>query len=319
MKKSLFGLYALCLLLSTAFLSSCDDDNEVSSADLNIVEFAQSDDNFSMLVDAVIKADLVETLSGNGEFTLFAPTNEAFQAFLDLAGTGTVAATPANVLAQVLTNHVIAGELFAADLTTGYASTLSATTFGNNVTASIFINTDGGVTINGTSNVDQANVDVSNGVIHVIDAVIAPPTLVTFALADPNFSSLVAALTATGLTTDFVSVLNGDGPYTVFAPTNTAFQALLDSNSDWNTIADIPVATLEAVLLYHVTAAGNVRAAQLSNGQQVTTLSNNASFSIDLTGTLPMIIAGSNEAMIIATDVQATNGVIHAIDAVILP
>jgi uncharacterized surface protein with fasciclin (FAS1) repeats len=142
---------------------------------------------------------------------------------------------------------------------------------------------------------------------------------VTFALADPNFSTLVQALTVTGLTTDFVSVLSGEGPFTVFAPTNAAFQALLDSNPDWNTLTDIPVATLEAVLLYHVTSAGNVRAEQLVNGQEVTTLSNGATFSIDLNGATPMIMAGSNQANIIATDVQATNGVIHAIDAVILP
>ena len=93
-----------------------------------------------------------------------------------------------------------------------------------------------------------------------------------------------------------------------------------DSNTSWSVVADIPVEVLESVLLYHVTDAGNVRSTQLSDGQQVTTLSNSATFSIDLTaGPNPMIMAGSNTAEIIATDVQATNGVIHAINAVILP
>jgi uncharacterized surface protein with fasciclin (FAS1) repeats len=161
-------------------------------------------------------------------------------------------------------------------------------------------------------------VTVSNGVIHVIDAVIAPPTVVTFATADPNFSSLVAALTATGLNTDFVNVLSGAGPFTVFAPNNAAFQALLDSNPDWNTVADIPVATLEAVLLYHV-ANGNVRSTDLVDNMEVTTLSNDAKFEIDLDQNPPMIMAGSNTANIVVTDVQTQNGVIHVIDTVILP
>lgn len=311
----------VCLFASSALFTSCDNDDDITQPDTpNLVEFAQNDPNFSLLVDAVVKADLAGVLSGDGPFTLFAPTNTAFQNFLDAAGTGTVANTPKEVLVQVLTNHVLAGEFPSTALTTGYATTLSATSFGNDVNASIFINTDGGVTINGTSDVVTADVPVSNGLIHVIDAVIAPPTVVTFATADPDFSSLVAALTAPGLSTDFVSVLNGDGPFTVFAPTNAAFQALLDSNASWNSVTDIPVDVLETVLLYHVTNAGNVRSSQLSNGQQVTTLAGGETFSINLDDpSKPRIIAGGNTANIVGFDVQAQNGVIHAIDTVILP
>ena len=321
MKKSLLWLSSLCLLFSATLFVSCDDDNDdATELSLNIVEFATSNPNYSLLAEAVVKAELDDALSGNGPFTLFAPTNDVFQTFLDGAGTNTVENTPKEILVQVLTNHVIAGEFKASDLSTRYYTTLSATEFGDEANTSIFINTDGGVSINGTVGVAQADVEVSNGVIHVIDEVIAPPTVVTFALADPNFSSLVTALTANGLTTNFVSVLSGNGPFTVFAPNNEAFEALLNSNDSWSVVADIPVEVLESVLLYHVTNAGNVRSTQLSDGQQVTTLSNSATFSIDLTaGPNPMIMAGSNTAEIIATDVQATNGVIHAINAVILP
>lgn len=311
----------VCLFASSALFISCEKDDDTTQPDTpNLVEFAQNDPNFSLLVDAVVKADLAGVLSGDGPFTLFAPTNTAFQAFLDAAGTGSVANTPKEVLVQVLTNHVLAGEFASTALTTGYATTLSATSFGDGVNASIFINTDGGVRINGTSSVTTADVPVSNGLIHVIDAVIAPPTVVTFAAADPNFSSLVAALTAPGLSIDFVSVLNGDGPFTVFAPTNTAFETLLNSNNAWNSITDIPVEVLENVLLYHVTDAGNVRSSQLVNGQQVPTLAGGETFSINLDNpSSPRIIAGGNTANIIGVDVQAQNGVIHAIDKVILP
>jgi uncharacterized surface protein with fasciclin (FAS1) repeats len=317
--KRVFMLPALLLTVMSSFLFvSCDNEDEPTPSTPNIVEFAQGDANFSLLVDAVIKAELVDVLSGNGPFTLFAPTNTAFQAFLDAAGTNTIENTPKDILVQVLTNHVIAGEFLSSSLSTGYQTTLSATAFGNDINANIYINTDNGVTINGQSDVVTPDVTVSNGVIHVIDAVIAPPTVVTFATADPNFSSLVAALTATGLNTDFVNVLSGAGPFTVFAPNNAAFQALLDSNPDWNTVADIPVATLEAVLLYHV-ANGNVRSTDLVDNMEVTTLSNDAKFEIDLDQNPPMIMAGSNTANIVVTDVQTQNGVIHVIDTVILP
>lgn len=316
--RLVFSMLFFALLSSFVFVS-CDDNDDPEPQTPNIVEFAQSDANFSLLVDAVVKAELVDVLSGDGPFTLFAPTNQAFQAFLDAAGTGSIDNTPKEVLVEVLTNHVIAGNFSSSDLTTGYQSTLSSTSFGNDITTSVYINTDQGVTINGDITVTGPNNTVSNGIIHVIDKVIASPTVVTFALADPNFSILVAALTTPGLTTDFVGVLTGDGPFTVFAPTNAAFEALLASNPDWNQLSDIPVATLEAVLLYHVTNAGNVRSTDLSDGQVVSTLSNAATFEIDLDNPMPMIMAGSNNANIIGTDVQAQNGVVHVIDTVILP
>ena len=224
---------------------------------------------------------------------------------------------PVDVLTTVLTYHVVSGDVRSTDLSTGYVESLSATPFG--VNASLFFNTDGGVTINGTSTVTGADNVVSNGVIHVIDQVILPANIVTFATSNPMFSSLVAALTRTDLSVDFVAALSGDGPLTVFAPTNDAFQALLDGNADWNTLADIPASVLESVLLYHVTSAGNVRSTDLSDGQNVPTLLENNNFTINLSGTTPVINATMNNANIIATDVQAINGVVHVIDAVILP
>lgn len=323
MKKSFLYLSSLFLLALTFTVVSCDNDDEEmpipTPTTPNVVEFASSNADFSILVDAVVKAGLDGVLSGDGPFTVFAPTNDAFQAFLDAAGTGSIENTPKDILVSVLTNHVISGDVKSTDLSTGYVNTLSATSFGSDITTSMYVNLDNGVTINGDVNVTGADNNVSNGVIHVIDKVIATPTVVTFAASNPDFSILVQALTATGLSVNFIDVLSGEGPFTVFAPTNDAFVALLDSNPDWNSLADIPVDLLETVLLYHVSGAGNVRSTDLSNGQEVPTLSEGNSFNIDLSGSTPQINAGSNTANIIATDVQATNGVIHAIDAVILP
>jgi uncharacterized surface protein with fasciclin (FAS1) repeats len=320
MKKSMFWLYGLLLLGAVTVFTSCDDDDNDDTdpvEETTIVSFASEDPNFSILVDAVVKAELDGVLSGDGPFTVFAPTNDAFQAFLDEAGTGSVENTPKEVLASVLTNHVLSGNVLSTDLTTGYFNTLSATAFGD-ATTSLYIDLSNGVTINGGSTVVSADNTVDNGVIHAIDAVIGLPTVVTFATSNPDLSILVEALTAEGLTTNFVDVLSGDGPFTVFAPTNDAFVALLNSNDDWNSLADIPTDLLETVLLYHVTDAGNVRAGMLTDGQEVPTLAGE-SFTIDLSGEVPGITAGSNAAKIIATDVQATNGVVHVIDTVILP
>lgn len=313
-------MFGLLLLGSATIFTACDNDDDTTEPveSNTIVDYVLSDPNFSLLKDAVVKAELDGVLSGDGPFTVFAPDNDAFQAFLNTIGTNTIENTPKEALVAVLTNHVLSGNVKSTDLSTGYFSTLSATGFGD-ATTSVFINLDGGVTINGTSKVTAADVAVDNGVIHVIDAVIDLPNIVTFALADPNFSSLVAALTADGLSTNFVEVLSGNGPFTVFAPTNAAFQALLDSNPDWNSLSDIPTAVLETVLLYHVTDAGNVRSTSLTDDMMVNTLASGESFTIDLSPATPTIIAGGNTAQIIATDVQGTNGVIHAIDTVILP
>jgi len=319
MKNSIL-LYGLLLTLMSGFvLVSCDDDDDdIDTGQQNVVEFAQNDPQFSMLVAALEKTNLDDVLATTSPLTVFAPTNAAFESFLQSAGTNTIEDTPVDVLAPVLTGHVVAGEFTSANLNTGYYATLNAPDFDAQINSLAFIDTDNGVTINGQASVTAADVDVSNGVIHVIDAVIPASTVVDFATADENFSTLVAALTREDLSTDFVSILSGEGPFTVFAPTNQAFQNLLNSNGDWNTLDDIPAQTLETVLSYHVTDAGNVRAGDLSNGQTVNTLAGE-SFTIDLTGQNPMIDAIGNTATIITTDVQSQNGVIHVVDTVLLP
>ncbi len=310
----LLSLFAIAAL--TTF-TACDDDDDDVQQPSTIVDFAQESDDYTLLAEAVVAAGLDGTLSEAGPYTVFAPDNAAFEALLaSNAAWSSIDDIPTDVLVAVLTNHVLADDLSSADLTTGYYSTLSATDFGS-ATTSLYINLDNGVTINGGPTVETADVDVSNGVIHGIDAVIGLPTIVTHATANPELATLVAALTQEGLGTDFVATLSGEGPFTVFAPTNEAFQNLLDSNDDWTTLSDIPSDVLASVLSYHVTTAGNVRAADIQQGMMVSTLAGE-SFTIDLGGENPTINAGANTANIIATDIQATNGVVHVIDEVLL-
>lgn len=200
MKKSMLWLSSLLLLGSVTIFTACNNDDETPTpAEPNtIVDYVLGDDNFSLLRDAVVKAELDGVLSGAGTFTVFAPDNAAFQAFLNAIGTNTIDNTPKEALVAVLTNHVLSGDVKSGDLSAGYFSTLKRYWFRRRHYQ--YLHQFGrGVTINGTASVTKADVNVDNGVIHVIDEVISLPTIVTFALADPNFSSLVAALTAEGL------------------------------------------------------------------------------------------------------------------------
>lgn len=315
MKKVLYGLFVA--LSATFLLNACKDDDEDPK---NIVELAQGDANLSTLVRALERTDLVGVLNGTDQFTVFAPTNAAFSAlFTTLSTPGntiTVENIDATVLKRTLLYHVVGGEVRSSAITTGYVK--SAATFGSTTNAlSLYIEKGSGVKINGSVNVTTADVDASNGVVHVVDKVITLPTVVNQALNNPNFTSLVVALTRADLGVDYVATLSGAGPFTVFAPTNAAFAALL-TELNLTSLNDIPEATLNAVLQYHVLGGANVVAAQLTEGQEVTALSGKK-FTIQLAGGAKIQDAQGRTSNIVVTDVQADNGVVHAIDKVLLP
>lgn len=314
MKKLIFGMF-LALSATLAF-TACGEDSEDSPK--NLVETAQATPELSSLVAALNRADLVQALSGNGPFTVFAPTNNAFSAFLAANGFATLNDVPVDVLKLVLLNHVVNGETRAAAVPAeGYLKTLA--TFGTtNSNLSLLAQSDAsGVRLNKDVKVTTADVIASNGVVHIVDAVIAPPSIVNHALNNPNFSILVSALTRPSLGVDYVGLLSGAGPFTVFAPTNAAFVALL-GELNLTSLDQVDDATLNAVLQYHVVSGANVLAGTLTNGQVVTPLAS-GTFSINLTGGAKIVDALNRSTNIIITDVQGTNGVVHAIDRVLRP
>lgn len=310
---------SLVSILFFAFTScSSDDDNAVIPQPQNIVEIALESPSLSSLVAALSAADggLVEVLQGDGPFTVLAPTNEAFASFLSANGFVSLEDVPTDVLSQVLLNHVIMANVTASDLTTtgaGYTNTSASGP--NNNAMSLYFNTSNGVTFNGLSTVTTADISASNGTIHIVDAVIDIPTVVTFATADPSFSTLVTALTELTPATDFVNILQGEGPFTVFAPTNEAFTAL----------PAIPAEeALTQVLLYHV-VSGNITSSDLTNSGETTaeTLQGD-SITITLPGTEGTIAnvtdaSGASDIGIVAVDVQSSNGVIHVLNKVMIP
>lgn len=316
LRKFLFKSTLLLASSMAVFVTSCNkDDDPVSNT---ITDIVVANDNFSTLEAAVVKANLQATLSGAGPFTVFAPDNAAFSA----AGITTAVLnglTPADV-STILLYHTIGARINAADVPAGPNAKVT-TASGD----SVFVTKNAsGVYINGVK-VTTADVAADNGVVHVIGSVLNPPAgnIVETAVAaglDSLVKAVTRATTAPGGDPTLAGTL-GSATLTVFAPTNAAFTQLLSALS-LTDINQIPVATLLAVLRYHV-VGGRAFSSDLSNGalpmlaggSTTTNLTNG-------TGGGPSILGngnGGNRSNITATNIVCRNGVVHLIDRVLLP
>ena len=217
--KNLLGLFLITFVAISFVACSDDDDVTPTPEPQSIVEIASDDAQFSTLVAALSRVNLVSTLEGAGPFTVFAPTNAAFEALgVDLSTISDEALT------EILLYHVLGAEVMAGDIEDGqtYVTTAASTAPNNNQLSMLIEKANGVVTINNAATVTTADVDATNGVIHIVDAVIMPLDVVGHAVANSNFSSLVGALgSATG---DLVTVLSGDGPFTVFCSSKQCFR-----------------------------------------------------------------------------------------------
>ncbi|PKM64784.1 MAG: hypothetical protein CVU96_01125 [Firmicutes bacterium HGW-Firmicutes-20] len=277
----------------------------VFAVEQDIVEIAIDNGNFTILVAALQEAELVETLKGEGPFTVFAPTDAAFAALLADLGVSASYLLGHPQLSEILTYHVVSGKVMSTDLTNGM---VALTVNGENVTFTV----NGGVKVN-DANVTIADIEASNGVIHVIDKVLIPsdfelyPTVVDIAVNNTGFSTLVAALTKAGL----VGALQGAGPFTVFAPTDAAFASLLAQlGVSAEYLLNHP--QLSEILLYHV-VSGRVLSTDLNDGMTPATL-NGETITVDLDGGVFI-----NDASVILADLEAGNGVVHVINKVLVP
>jgi len=311
------GMLSFAVLLSSCGGSNNDDKNG------NLADVAQKN-GFTALLAAVNKAGVASTLTAaNADLTVLAPTDAAFGALatqLGFANAGAmVAALPASDLGKILRYHIIPGARSAADLSAAGATLPTAYAF-DGAAARLALNTSSGVAFTdavlATSNVTAANVRADNGIIHGVDKVLVPPgvlNLVQMAQANPaSFSSLVAAVVAT----DLVPVLSGTGPFTVFAPTNAAFASAP---------AGLTKSQLTSVLTYHVLPA-QVLSGNIPFGTPVATLATTTlsgatvpAQTITINRNLTITDTTATAATILATDVRASNGVIHVIGKVLIP
>ena len=329
-----FKFILAIMILSTVFVA-CDEEDDFMMGDDDgsgmtdddvvvesntIVDFVNDNSDYSSLAAAIEAAGLTETLSGDTEYTVFAPDNDAFQALLDSNDAwSSLDDIDANTLELVLMNHVQSGIVMSSDLSTGYIESMAAAgPDGENV--SLYVNTDDGVMLNGMSTVETADIEVDNGVIHAVSSVIGLPDITTFATADPSFSILVSALTREDDYSFVETLMMSDdpAPFTVFAPVDDAFVALLDSNDDWSALGDIDSDLLADVLSYHVVTGANVTSGDLSIDMAVTTLQG-TDFTVNVGDNVTITDGNGGTSTVVLADVQATNGVIHAIDSVLLP
>ena len=311
-------LVAVC---SIALVAACGGDDDPVPGTLAQEATTRG---FTALVAAADKAGLVPALSASSSnLTVFAPTDAAFTSLATTLGfasaTAMVTALNGPTLAKILQYHVLPAKRTAADLVAG--GTTQATLYSFEGAAStLALNTTSGVKITDEvltqATVTTADVPASNGVIHVVDKVLVPPgvlNIVQMAQLNPTFSVLVEAVVAANL----AGMLSGTTPFTVFAPNNAAFTAALGELT--LTKAQLLASPgLAGILTYHV-VAGNVRAANviaLPKPAAVTTVQG-STFTVGTT--LGITDARARSATLLATDVIASNGVIHVIDKVILP
>ncbi len=306
----------MILFLSVMAISCSEEVEEPTPTTLTesntIVDVARAN-NFKILVEALERVNLTEALSGSDVYTVFAPTDDAFIALLSELSLDNLDQVDDATLTQILLNHVVKSKIVAADLEDGYATTLADGP--ESTKLSLLVS---GTKLNNRSEITAVDVMADNGVVHVINKVLTLPSAVNAALSNPEFSSLVAALTRKDLTTDFVATLSTEGPFTIFAPTNAAFQALLDSNDDWNGLGDIPKETLELVLKYHVIVGSNITSDEIEDGV-TPSMFDGGTITINTSNGVVITDGNNRTAEVKVANVQTFNGVIHAIDNVLLP
>jgi transforming growth factor-beta-induced protein len=310
MKKFIALLVSMMLFAMTPVTALSDKD---------IVDTAIDNGNFSILVQALYAADLVDVLRGEGPFTVFAPTDEAFENLLVDLGVTTSELLAHPRLKEVLLYHVLGDLVISSEITEGL-TTETALGLGEELEFTLI----GGVFVN-DAEVVIPDVMASNGVIHVIDKVLVPEaffiefdTVVDIALSSEDFSILVAALEATGLD----EALLGEGPFTVFAPTNAAFEALL-AELDITAEELLGQSELAKVLLYHV-LSGKVFSGDITDDMTAPTLNDGLTLAFTVASEPVGGLAGvsvfiNEDVEIVATDIEALNGVVHVINGVLIP
>ena len=308
--SSIFLASSLCFLI---IFSSCKKDDAPALIDTSITAQVVSSANLSLLEAAVIKAELTGTLSGAGPFTVFAPTDAAFAASgitLSTINSLDTADLQALLLYHVLTSEVASGSVPAGP----NAKVITASGDSVFVTKNL-----SGVYVNGVM-VSQADIDASNGVIHLISSVLIPPSgnIVETAQSIPEFSLLVAAvLRASQGSTNVAAILSTGGPFTVFAPTNDAF---IDAGfTSIDVINSLDPDVITSVLLYHV-LPGRVFSSDLTNGATpATAYGDSVTIGITNSGATVDGFANATPSNIVGANIMARNGVIHVIDQILLP
>ncbi len=325
MKKWLHINISIVMIVVFGTFQSCnlDDGNTVPVPTTTVVEVAMLEADLTILVSALERANLTALLSSSGSFTVLAPTNAAFSAFMSNAGYASVNDVPVETLKQILLNHVVQPQVDAALLTNLQRNYLVNSANGPEGTKLVlYFDATSGITFNGTSKITKGDIPAANGIIHIVDGVIAIPSIDTFIAVDQNFKDLEQALDIVSPLSPVPAMLkdSGSGPLTLFAPSTHAFDNLFATNTAWNSVSDIDETYLTAIVGHHV-VNGNLSKADIKAGEMATTVEGDNIMFKNLDGSIVITDGAGNQGAIIGVfDIQASNGVIHLLpDKVLLP
>ncbi len=313
MKNSFHKSPPFLLLIAIIILSSCNRDSDMPSATVenNLLEIASSNPGFSTLVAALNQSGLADPLSQRGTYTMFAPTDEAFDSFLEENDMTAYDLLASPILEKTLTYHVLSSTLSSENVKAGGITSLSEENF--------YISEDptGRLWINGSSEIIQTDIVGGNGVLHIIDHVITPPqqSIAEIAVAStetevPEFTQLTASL----IRTEMLELLSStEHSFTLFAPTDAAFEDFYRSLGVTG-VDNIPVETLKDILQLHL-LTGRSFFQDFRDKDRLPTLSEGQFLTVDLASRQ----VNGSDLKLTASNIHATNGVIHTIDSVILP
>ncbi|UII76368.1 fasciclin domain-containing protein [Flagellimonas sp. HMM57] len=312
-----FSLFFSTLLLIVLSFSSCSlDDDGTDRPDESLADLISNDDNFQSLKAALEEAELLDNLDRTGLNTFLAPTDDAFNAFLDGQALSEI---PKADLRRLLLVHIVAGEISTQDFVRaeeGYMIT-SSPGIVENSPINLYFNTDNGIVISGKAKIvsSGSNKRASNGILHQIDAILELPTLADFIAVDDRLNELEKSLTSPGQP-DFMATLdtpNGEAPapFTVFAPINDAFEDF----------GDLPIGDdLTPVLEHHVIASKNIVTRDMEQNMTLETIEGD-DLTVRIIGNQINLIDGANNntTRIIGGNLQASNGVLHLVDDILIP
>ncbi len=297
--------------LTVVLLASCKKDYEPqlnSSADKNIAANIAASADFSIMDEAIKKAGLQEMLEGTEDLTLFAPSNSAFETYFYQIGAEGLSDIAEEDLRSLLLNHLVTGKLMTSAMSKGYINSLNRSAPGNNATTLYISNTDPFI-IDGSRKITIPDIACNNGIIHGIDKVIRPESLIDHIINNPDFSMLIQLVLSSGMSDTLVS----DGPFTILAPSNAVFQAAMDSMGI-TTLDPSLLQQLAPLALYHV-VQGNYPVNDLPQGSLESMLTG---FNLIFDKSSEQVLI-NNTVKITTPDIQATNGVIHIVDGFCIP
>lgn len=312
-----FKLFKYTLILSfITIIASCDlDDDSGQPIDPTptTFEIISDSENHSILEQALVDTGLDEILN-SGIYTVFAPNDDAFNA-IDISGLNN------NEIVNILLNHVINGNATSTDFGNGYIKTNATESYsGDDNFIDMYVNVDGGITLNGIASVTEADNEASNGTVHVVDAVITLPTVATSTETNPSFSNLTTALSQENLLSTLSTTFDtSPAPFTLFAPNDAAFDNFIAEDNGFDTIEDIlDSAILSDILTYHVLSETVVRKSEITDGLTPITIQGET-FTINISDEVNITDQNDRVTTIIATDITTSNGIIHILDNILIP